>query len=421
MRVAFLIERLNYYRLFGPIIERALERGWQAECWHDCGQPRALNSPDLDAVPTFRHGRPTAIGYRGADELAARLASGPPDAVVSFHRPTTAERASRTRWFGLQYTLDVGELLDPSGVTRHDGLGIHSAYWWDRVPDCLRILAHNRALATGTAPEPVDDAAVRATLRDRATLVGIPEMDQCQWIDPAAVRRRLGLDAARPVVLYIPFQFRSIPPRTFWLRHINRRGRLWQQAMVWLMGRREYQPYIDGNWSDRGVTDAVRRFCDTNGAALVVKGRDKDPVPGYLVRCADRVLSDQAYYPATILELLRIASLCVVTSLSTVTYEAAYAGVPAVCVAPSGDDLGFYPIWRQWFLNTDPGGSFNFPGVVYARSLGEFVGGFGESRLGDYPLVSEARAQYVEKFVGFDDGKSADRVLDAVQSLVERV
>ena len=31
-----------------------------------------------------------------------------------------------------------------------------------------------------------------------------------------------------------------------------------------------------------------------------------------------------------------------------------------------------------------------------------------------------ARAQYIDKFIGFDDGKGADRVLDAVQSLVER-
>jgi len=220
-------------------------------------------------------------------------------------------------------------------------------------------------------------------------------------------------------VLYIPFQFRSIEPRTFWLRHVNRRGRLWQQAAVWLTGRREYQPYVDGALCDRGVVGAVRDFCDANGAALVVKARAKDPVPHYLARCADRILGDNEYYPAAILELLKVSTLCVITCLSTVTYEAAYVGVPSVCVAPSGDDLGFWPIWREWFLNTDRGGSFNFPGVVYPRSLAEFVEGFAQTRIADYPLEPAARAQYVEKFVGFDDGKSSDRVLDAVQSLVE--
>ena len=66
------------------------------------------------------------------------------------------------------------------------------------------------------------------------------------------------------------------------------------------------------------------------------------------------------------------------------------------------------------------GGSFNFPGVVYARRLGEFPDGFASARPADYPLDPVARAQYVERFIGFDDGKSSDRVLDAVQSLVER-
>ena len=41
-------------------------------------------------------------------------------------------------------------------------------------------------------------------------------------------------------------------------------------------------------------------------------------------------------------------------------------------------------------------------------------------RLADFPLDHAARAQYIDKFIGFDDGKGADRVLDAVQSLVER-
>jgi len=162
----------------------------------------------------------------------------------------------------------------------------------------------------------------------------------------------------------------------------------------------------------------VRAFCDANGAALVVKARDKDPVPGYLSRRADRVLYDRAYYPATILELLRVSSLCV-HFFSTVAYEAAYAGVPSICVAPRGEDLGFPLVWQEWFLNLDVGGSFNFPGVVYPVGLGEFVDGFARRRLGDYPLEPAARAQYVERFVGFDDGKSSDRVLDAVQSLAE--
>ena len=164
---------------------------------------------------------------------------------------------------------------------------------------------------------------------------------------------------------------------------------------------------------------AVRAFCDRNGAALVVKARAKDPVPSYLARRADRVLYDEHYYPATILELLKISALCL-HFFSTAAYEAAYAGVPSICIAPGADDLGFPALWREWFLSVAPGTSFNFRGAVYAIGLPEVVGGFPGKRIADFPLDPVARAQYVEKFVGFDDGKSSDRVLDAVQSLAER-
>jgi hypothetical protein len=421
MRVGFLIERKNYYRLFGPIIERALGRGHEAECWHDLGQPRTgpkgFDFPD--AAPVFQNGQPRIRTYTGGADLARRLAEAAPDVMIAMRRPAETNGSGRTPWFGLQYTLDVADLLSPSGTTTFDALGLHSRYWADRVADSLRIIAFNRSRGTGRPPEPVDDARVADTVRRLGVLVGTPEMDQYQWIDPATVRRRLGIDPHRPVVLYIPFPFES-NPRTFWVRHIyGRSSRLWKRAAMWLAGRGEYEAHVARGWDDRAVARAVRAFCDANGALFVVKGRAKDPVPRYLARLADRVFFDQAYYPATILELLRISSLSL-QCFSTVAYEAAYAGVPSICVAPDLDDLGFYPIWQEWFLNVEVGGSFNFPGVVYPMGLRELVEVFPGRRLEDFPVDPLARAQYVERFVGQDDGKSSDRVLDAVESQVQR-
>jgi len=421
MRVAFLIERRNYYRLFGPIVDRALERGWETECWHDQNQRRTwlAGSASPGSPATFRHGTPRICTYRGAAELPALLARAQPDAVISLRQAAGGEKRGRLGWFGLQYTLDVADLLATTGETTCDGIGLHTHYWRDHTADCLRIKANNQSRAQGAKEKVVHSAAVAETLRRCATLVGVPEMDQCHWIDPAAVRARLGIEPDRPVVLYIPFPFES-NPRTFWVRHVyGSPNALWARAAVALARRSEYRSHVARRWSDRNVVHAVRAFCDRHGAALIVKGRAKDPVPGYLARIADRVLYDEAYYPATILELLKISTLCL-HFFSTVAYEAAYAGVPSICIAPAGDDLGLPALWQEWFLNLDVGGSFNFPGVVYARRLGEFLDGFASARPADYPLDPVARAQYVERFVGFDDGKSSDRVLDAVQSLVER-
>jgi hypothetical protein len=142
-------------------------------------------------------------------------------------------------------------------------------------------------------------------------------------------------------------------------------------------------------------------------------------VPGYLKRAADVIVDDfGTHYPPAILELMKTASLCI-HSFSTVAYEAAYAGVPSVCVTADGEDLGFWPIWREWFLSDAPGTSFNFRGVTYPIPVAGIVGDFARRRLADFPLEPAARAQYLEKFVGADDGKASERLLDLAAARVE--
>ena len=330
MRVGFLIEKWNYYRLFGPIVERALARGHEVECWHDLPQlrtgPKATKLPDT--MPSFRHGQPRLRTFQNAADLAAQLTADAPDVMVALSRPAGAGEGLRMRWFGLQYTLDVASLLTPAGATRFDALGLHSRYWADHVAASLRIIAFNRASGTGKAPEAVDVAALAEIVRRRGVVVGTPEMDQAHWIDPAAVRARIGLEPERPVVLYIPFPFNS-NPNSFWVRHVYGGGsNVLSRLRVRLNGDARYREQAARGLTDRGTVDAVRAFCDANGAALVVKERQKDPASRYLKGQADLVLDDQEYYPATILELLRISSLCL-HFFSTVAYEAAYAGVPS--------------------------------------------------------------------------------------------
>jgi hypothetical protein len=418
MRIGFVIERKNYYRLFGPIIERALARGSQVDCWHDLSQlrsgPKALEFPDPGAVPIFRYGQPTVRPYRGEADLVRRLRADPSQAMVAVGCGAVAGNVGAVRWFGLQYTLDVAALVEPNGHSRCDGIGLHTAYWASRTADALRIVLHNRPDALAS----IDEAAIARTIKEKATVVGFPEMDQLHDIDPRRVRQRLGFEPARPVVVYAPFPFMS-NPRPFWVRHIyGARNRLHQRLAVALTGRREYRSHIERGWTDRRVVDAVRRFCDANGAALVVKARAKDPASSYLVRRADAVLYDESYYPTTVLELMSIASLTI-HCFSTIAYEAAYAAVPSICIAPSREDLGFPASWQEWFHSVAEGDTFNFPGVVYPLGLDAVLNELPSARLSDFPLEPAARARYIEKFIGFDDAKCSDRVLDAVQSLVE--
>src|SRR5262249_34679142 len=150
------------------------------------------------------------------------------------------------------------------------------------------------------------------------------------------------------------------------------------------------------------AADALRAFCDGNGALLVVKSRLKDPVSRHTAARADRVFYDESYYPATILELLSIASLCV-HFFSSTAYESVFLGVPSLCITPRDEDIGLPAVWMELLNNTREGGVFNFPGASYHLSLPELFEDLPRRSLKDFPVDPTARARFLETFVGFDD------------------
>src|SRR5262245_65290519 len=79
MRLGVLILRKNYYRLLGPVVEEALCRGYDVECWHDWSGPRrgAKSSEFPDTVPVFAAGAPRVTGYGGTADLAERWRRDP--------------------------------------------------------------------------------------------------------------------------------------------------------------------------------------------------------------------------------------------------------------------------------------------------------------------------------------------------------
>lgn len=403
MRIAFLIHRKNYYRLLAPVIDEALRRGHQVDCWHDWSHPRSggKSYEFPDSAPRFNQGPPEIRTFQGLADLGERFRADSPDVVISLDPPPSDVKAgAKARWIWLQYSVDI--LFYPSlqGILDADAVGMYSRHWIGRLEERHR------------------DSGLARELERKAVAVGMPELDAARGIDPDEVRRRLGLPAGPPVVLYLPYPLRS-NPRTFWARHVYQPStRLEQGARVLLGGRTEYLPHVRNGWNDRGLVNAVREFCDRNGALLVTKERRKDPAPGYLRRVSDRVLDDESHYPPTILELLRISSLCI-HSYSTTVFEAAYCGVPSLCLAPEAADIGLPDPARDFVHNGENGGIYNWPGAAYWKPLSDSFDGFRRWRLADFPLDTEARARYVERFLGFDDGKSAGRLLDAARALTE--
>ena len=404
-RLVFVIERKNYYRVVGPLVDAALRRGWGVECWHDWAQPRwgTKASEFPDAVPSFRWGAPEVVTYHGPEDLVARLGAAAPTAVLALG-PPPAGLAKPVRWIGLQYMTNLVNPFGPEGFLACEQVLGYSRFWLDHA---IEHLEGSGALVAG-------DAATASQMAGRFTAVGVPELDQADTLVPAAIRERFGLPPERPVVLYLPYPARS-NPRTFWLRHVYApSSRLRRGLAVLAAGKLRYWPHVARDWNDRRLVASLRAFCDANDALLVVKSRLKDPVPPHTEKLADLVLYDPSHYPATILELLSASALCV-HFFSSAVYEAVFLGVPSLCLAPAAPDMGLSPLWARGLFHTRPGGSYNFPGVSYRMALEEAFDSLPRSSLKDFPMDPLARARFVETFLGFDDTRSSERVLALVE------
>jgi hypothetical protein len=404
MRIALPIHRKNYYRLLGPVVEEALRRGHRVECWHDWAHPRrgGKSAEFPDAVPPALAHDARIRAFNGVGDLARQWWSDPPDVVISLDPPPPDVRGTvPTRWLWLQHSTDILFYPTPEGVLASDGLATYSSYWTAKLGERFAGLA--------SADE----------LRRRASAVGMPELDAFSTVDPAEVRRRLGLPSDRPIVLYLPFPLRSNPP-TFWLRRVFTPSTRLGQGLATLVARRkEYWEDVRRGWNDRRLVESVRTFCDRAGAVLVMKSRLKDPIPRYARRLADLALYDPSYYPPTILELLSVASLCI-HAYSTAVFEAAHCGVPSLCLAPDRRDTGLPDFVHDFVHNGALGGIYNWPGTAYCVPLRDAFNGLRRWGLDDFPLAGAARKRYVERFLGFDDGRSAGRLLDVAASLVQR-
>lgn len=417
-KTAFLISRIPEYRVYAPVIEAALARGWEVECWHDYGQLRTgakgYQFPSIDLVPAFRNGRPLVRSFRGRSELRVWLAEMRADVVIGWE---TAEAAvdpplpiPRPFWVGQQYTLDSFVTFGPDSLRTCDLFMFYSRWWLEWAGKYFE----SQDVLVGC------DAFVRET-EPRAAFVGLPQMDAARLIDPAEVRRRWGIPPHQPVVVLFLFP-QGVGRDGFWPRHICAEpSRLKQIVNIVRRQRFEYLPHVWHGWNDLSVVTAIRRFCDRNGAYLLVKSRLKTPIPAYTRARADQCMYDESFYPATVLEALSIASLSV-GYYSTSVFESVSLGVPHLSLTYTNKDYndvdprGYF----QRFYIPEEGGAFQFRGVATAWSIPEALSQLPTKTLADFAMDREARARYVDKFLTHDAGDSGIRAVDAIGQAIGR-
>ena len=418
--IAFIIIRMNWYRVMAPVIDAALRRGWHVECWHDVGTPLPMRSqdfPSIESAPLFSSGSVKFREYRGAVELSGLVGEKLVDVVVNIITPVNAHKVNwpskpaRSLYVCLEPSpMDIFyNIIEPEVLRHVDMFALTTAYWREQG---LFLMKEIKRI-------PVSDE-MEEELRTKSVIVGWPQIDQLSLIDAVAVRRRLGIPEKQPVVVYLNWvdcSTLNLRMAFFSANSIRKKIGVVVQFISQLPRAVPYllEPNLDQ------VGKAIRAFCDRNGAYLLVKCRHRDKAFPIEERIADRVIYDESYYPHTIHEVMSIASLSM-GYFSFAVRESVAARVPylSLDVAGYADRIVFkesQPVYREL---SKPDNLFNFSGVTCIMNGQEIIHDLPHKSLSDFQMNPKAFEEYYAKYLATPGVVNTEAFLDVVQSLIER-
>ncbi len=439
MRIAFHIRRLSWYRILASTIEEALSQGHFVECWHNIGA-RELNAncPSLVDAPAFTAGKPRLIPYvheTGLSELMRRheveavVDVVPPPKECVGHWPNlpsrpywvvmdgppvdsllVAETSSQLRM------CDMFAMKTPEHVAAVVSMKTRS---WEE----LQLYLGKYALELGkhfvsrfAAPlfaQVWSDSDVQYFM-SRAAIVGTPMLDDIQHVDPEEVRKRWGIRLDQPVIAIYPCPFGSAYGAA-WEKLFVTVNRIPRLTKIMLSGRTDLLRQAWNAITDRDVVNALADFCRRQRAVLVVKNKHHSiiPVPKYLARHANKVISQDTFLPHTALELFRIAQLAVgyysSGAIEAVACGCSYLNVDLPGFPREAMLKSLYPIFDSYLFT---------PGVTHHQDARSLVKDIPHKSLDNFRMDSILREKYLEEHAGPLDGRCATRFLFAVKELI---
>lgn len=404
IKVAFLAHRANYLKHYGPIIDAALGRGWDVQCWIP-GDSIVRGKEYLAITPNLIErtwgGQVTVYEFVN-NEVGSLQKSEHIDGLISLH-PRNYYQGLEDReclFVTLQHSVDTFTWDKPEDLATSDQICLFSPYWWEYAEQYYQ------------QEDGIHLSDWKEKLGGKIVYTGFAQMDAFAKIDTKEVRRRWGISPDRPVVLLMPPELAGWPG--VWpIFFASEGGRQWRALIrgVRAEGAQflRYWRWALNGWNDRSFTRAVKAFCKANNALLIVKAREKDPLRPASLEFADKTLYDECHYPPTVFEAIAIANVCILF-YSTAAQEAAYAKVPTLCVDRPNKDMVKHRLWRTHA----PGDAYNYPGVVNWTTIPNFIEEMPNKTLSDFRIDEAARQDYLMKYNGPADHRASERVLDLV-------
>ncbi len=413
MKLTFIVHRTNYYKFYGPLIKAALERDWVVACWlcQETGGKEYL-VPTRENLPNFGNHQIETRIFHSDGEVKKALQEMEKSVAISLHpkiRYLQTADGSETYFVTLQHGIDTFIEANAADLSSSDLLCLYAPFWaeWG-----ARYYEANGKTDLDYSYDLISNKVVFA---------GFPQMDALEEIDPDEVRARFGIDAKRPVVLLLPITLAN--KGGAWPRFFEA-GSQWKQFMQFLRAIRsegwkfavQYWFWALNGWNDKALTSSIVKFCQHNNAQLIAKGRGKDQMRPWLEKQADLAIYDEAYYPATILELLSIADVCI-HFYSFASLEAADAGVFGISVDRPSPSVGFgkpAPAYHQLWRGKDEGSAFNFPGVNRWMDIPEMITKLPSLDIDAFEVDSAARSEYLQKYLGIKDHQASEHILNLI-------
>ena len=410
-RIAFPIGRVNFFRTLGPVIDAALEDAdWEVQLLLGPSvpstSPRAYLNPTLANIPDRLKKRCQAQLVNTFDELAARLNTA--EVVVSMiGRSAVLKDAALRVQSPLWCAVFDGDHNTFPGAHRFDDADL--AFW----PSYYYLdLAVRRGVGT------------RSHLEPRARMIGYVRADNLRLTSKDATRLEWGIGVDRPVVLHVPdggALRRSPVMFTDWYRHIwcvDRLKRL-VQALVFRRSLQAVRLALEDDLGHARMIQQLRRFCDRNGAQLVMAQRRQQNWVGsqrftdHELAAADHIILDNQDYPQTLPRAMQMADLVICGYRSESVMDAVAAGVPYVTVGwPS---VAHTPIQEEYAKHFDRERG-HWPGVTWVIPARDFIASFAQCDLADFQVDSDARQAFVAKHLGVVDGSCSKRLLQEVKN-----
>ena len=430
IKIGFFISRTAQYRSLGALILEA-GKNHDFQVTHILGSPeigrKSHLSPNQESVPKIFIEKGDSILVAPRDESMEETLKDF-DVVVSTLGRSVATKGLFDQSMESPFWVAVEDARHSSFPTHR--LDDADLICWASEQTFLRAkeLLKSSYWTQKFGNEEIEQRFAR--LEQRSHFTGWLRGDNLKALDKKALKREWGIPEDQPVVLYNPDAFRTMnrfdreKDGQAYDMHTELYRLAWcesgcmkrlQNFFKTKLNKFEFLKWFAG---EEKMLRAIRDFCDRNNAFLLMQRRRlkdfrEEEYIAFEKKIQDGIVPEREDFPQSYLMACGISEVLISPYAGASYADAATAGIPYLFVKLP--DKCFAPETLEEYEDHYPEDLFDSPGVSWTIDADTFVKTFGNQTILDYKISKEQHQTYVKKYLGFNDGKCGERILQLIQ------